>query len=271
MYIFNAHTNMIHTWLMPAQYSMDIMLTFIPCWGIQKVFSAFQLFNNLFSNSIMHHCVWRVTTLASFVQKIFKNKYQLFTSEAGSNLIFFSTPNQGKVGQSNSKQSKKGARPFQQQVNTPRVYSILILLCVFVHLCVFDVYARCCVYFLLSVCFLFVYIMLCLFMHFVCFLFCVCTAAFCPCMPFTQLRGFPKHPRLPLIPNSTFSNFRSNGPVLVIPRLSIRSTDFSYLLKCSPRWSVFCDIPLKGRNYNAWKSSEDHSIISSVYILTVIQ
>ena len=139
------------------------------------------------------------------------------------------------------------------------------------HLCVFDVYARCCVYFLLSVCFLIVNIMLCLFMHFVCFLFCVCTAAFCPCMPFTQLRGFPKHPRLPLIPNSTFSNFPSNGPVLVIRRHSIRSTDFSYLSSALPDEAFFCDIPLKGRNYNAWKSSEDYSIISSVYNLTVIQ
>ena len=118
---------------------------------------------------------------------------------------------------------------------THRVCIQYLYYCVFVHICVFDVYARCCVYFLLSVCFLIVNIMLCLFMHFVCFLFCVCTAAFCPCMPFTQLRGFPKHPRLPLIPNSTFSNFRSNGPVLVIRRHSIRSTDFSYLLKCSPR------------------------------------
>ena len=134
MYIFNAHTNMIHTWLMPAQYSMDILLTFIPCWGIQKVFSAFQLFNNLFSNSIMHHCVWRVTSL---VPCVFKNKNHLFTSEAGSNLIFFSTPNQGKVGQSNSKQSKEGARPSNNKL-THRVciqYSYCcVSLCIFVFL-----------------------------------------------------------------------------------------------------------------------------------------
>ena len=141
----------------------------------------------------------------------------------------------GRLGNLILSNPKKEHCLSNNKLTSPRVYSILTMLCVFVHLCVFDVYARCCVYFLLSVCFLFVYIMLCLFMHFVCFLFCVCTAAFCPCMPFTQLRGFPKHPRLPLIPNSTFSNFRSNGPVLVIPRLSIRSTDFSYLLKCSPR------------------------------------
>ena len=49
MYIFNAHTNMIHTWLMPAHYSMDIVLTFIPCWGIQKVFFQFFNFSTIFS------------------------------------------------------------------------------------------------------------------------------------------------------------------------------------------------------------------------------
>ena len=137
MYIFNAHTNMIHTWLMPAQYSMDILLTFIPCWGIQIFFFSLSTVQQSFSNSIMHHCVSRVTTLASYVQKIFKNKYQLFTSEAGSNLIFFSTPNQGKVGQSNSKQSKKGARPSNNKL-THRVciqYSYCcVSLCIFVFL-----------------------------------------------------------------------------------------------------------------------------------------
>ena len=169
MYIFNAHTNMIHTWLMPAHYSMDIVLTFIPCWGIQKVFfSVFQLFNNLFSNSIMHHCLWRVTTLASYVQKIFKNKYQLFTSEAGSNHIFSSTPNQGKVGQSNSKQSKEGAWPFQQQVNTPRVYSILILLCLCAYLCFWCVRTLLCLLLCSFVCVSYLLILCCVFLCILC-------------------------------------------------------------------------------------------------------
>ena len=110
---------------------LNLRCSYIHTLSMNSSFSAFQqsfqLSKKLFSNSIMRHCVWRVTTFASCVQKIFKNKYQLFTSEAGSNHIFSSTPNQGKVGQSNSKQSKEGAWPFQQQVNTPHVYSILIL------------------------------------------------------------------------------------------------------------------------------------------------
>ena len=119
---------------------LNLRCSYIHTLSMNSSFSAFQqsfqLSKKLFSNSIMRHCVWRVTTFASCVQKIFKNKYQLFTSEAGSNLIFFSTPNQGKVGQSNSRQSKERAWLFQQQNNiTARVFSYCcVSLCIFVFL-----------------------------------------------------------------------------------------------------------------------------------------
>ena len=234
--IFSMHTQTwyTHGWCQPnIQWTLCSHLYLVE--EFKFFSSAYQLFNNL---SAIASCitVCHVSQPLPLMFKRFSKTNISFLLRKLDPISFSSALLiKGRLGNLILSNPKKENGLYNNKLTTPRVYSILILLCVFVHLCVFDVYARCCVYFLLSLCFLFVYIMLCLFMHFVCFLFCVCTAAFCPCMPFTQLRGFPKHPRLPLIPNSTFSNFRSNGPVLVIPRLSIRSTDFSYLLKCSPR------------------------------------
>ena len=48
MYIFNAHTNMIHTWLMPAQYSMCSHLYLVE--EFKKVFFLhFFIFSTIFS------------------------------------------------------------------------------------------------------------------------------------------------------------------------------------------------------------------------------
>ena len=152
MYIFNAHTNMIHTWLMPAHYSMDIVLTFIPCWGIQKVFFQFFNFSTIFSAIASCITVCDVSQPLPLMFKRFSKTNISFLLRKLDPITF--SPAlliKGRLGNLILSNPKK-EHGLSNNKLTHHVCIQYSYCCVFVHICVFDVYARCCVYFFAALC-----------------------------------------------------------------------------------------------------------------------
>ena len=155
IYIFNAHTNK-HGWCSssPQRYWIYVVLTFIPCRWIQ----AFQLFNNLFSFpksfSVIASCV-TVCDVSQPLPLVFKrfSKTKITFLLRKLDPISFSSAllikeRLGNLVLSNPKKE----HGLSNNKLTHHVCIQYSYCCVFVHICVFDVYARCCVYFFAALC-----------------------------------------------------------------------------------------------------------------------